>query len=378
MISNGFIPLGFLTTLLFMGAATGAANPVNDRFGCEPLPVSEMNVSQIEGAIGIQDPLFSNLPVRNMFHKEKQPASDKPGDSDPKNIHSLFRKEIKLQDKPISSASLFITTDDYYKAYINGAFVGQGPAPAYLFEYPFNGWDVTDVLKNGEENCLAVHTYYQGLVNRVWCSGDNRAGLLCKLIVNYQDGSRDILVSDPNWRVLWCQADSGTIDTGYDTQFLEDIDLRLWPHGWDCPGFDDSDWSLAARIPDEIVFEYNIVPQDTPPIFIHRVSPINIKKIETGRYFIDMGRELVGHTSLRLSGPEGHRIEIRHAEELEGENEIRYKMRANCVYQDFITLSGRKNETIYIIRLQSVPIYRIIKLARRINSQRFLGVGTSF
>lgn len=40
--------------------------------------------------------------------------------------HILFRKQVSLPK--IGKALLKITADDYYKLYINGQFVAQGPA----------------------------------------------------------------------------------------------------------------------------------------------------------------------------------------------------------------------------------------------------------
>ena len=69
-----------------------------------------------------------------------------------------------------------------YKLYVNGKFAGQGPAPAYHFRYNYNVIDLTPFLQKGE-NVIAVHTLYQGLINRVWQSGDGRHGLLLELEV---------------------------------------------------------------------------------------------------------------------------------------------------------------------------------------------------
>ena len=49
------------------------------------------------------------------------------------NKHILFRKKVSLG--AFRSATLKITADDYYKLYVNGKFVAQGPAPAYHFHY---------------------------------------------------------------------------------------------------------------------------------------------------------------------------------------------------------------------------------------------------
>ena len=118
-------------------------------------------------------PLFEELKPINVFHKELQPTKNYLHPKELLNKHVLFRRRFSL-DK-IKKATLKISADDYYKLYINGVFVTQGPAPSYPSSYFYNELDVTSYLKEGE-NIVAVHTYYQGLINRVW--GDTNSLLL--------------------------------------------------------------------------------------------------------------------------------------------------------------------------------------------------------
>jgi len=84
---------------------------------------------------------LSGLEPRNVFHKELQKSSLSSHREDLKNYHMLVRKTFSLRDKP-TRAFLDITADDYYKLYINGRFVSQGPAPSYHFNYNYNHLDV--------------------------------------------------------------------------------------------------------------------------------------------------------------------------------------------------------------------------------------------
>ena len=71
----------------------------------------------------------------------------------------------------------------------------QGPAPAYYFNYYYNTADVTDFITDGE-NTVAVHTYYQGLINRVWVSGDRRHGLALDL----KNDENTVIATDESWK----------------------------------------------------------------------------------------------------------------------------------------------------------------------------------
>ena len=107
----------------------------------------------------ITDSEFADLAPRNVFHRQLEPL-ELPCDQH-RNRHILFRKTFTLDDP--ASAVLYISADDYYKVYINGSFVAQGPAPAYHRSYPYNAVDVEKYLKQGQ-NVIAVHTLYQGLI----------------------------------------------------------------------------------------------------------------------------------------------------------------------------------------------------------------------
>lgn len=146
------------------------------KVGGEPLDLNRLENRTDWQAQWIQDPLFEGLPVRNLLRKEKAPDHSGIEPTDPQNIHSLFRKEFRIQNRTIETARLFITADDVYKVYLNGAFVGLGPAPSFTYAYPYNGWDIKPFLHLGSDNCIGVHVYYQGLVNRVWASGDTCRG----------------------------------------------------------------------------------------------------------------------------------------------------------------------------------------------------------
>ena len=167
------------------------------------------------------------------------PARSSENCGELQNIHTLFRREIDLENGAIQCAGLFITADDYYKLYINGNFVGGGPALAHPRDYHYNGWDVTDLLRDGKTNCIGMHVYYQGLYNLAFISGDNLQGMLLQLEIELEDGSRRTVVSDQNWRCHQTDAYEGRQLYGYQTAFSEHIDLRRFPAGWSEPGFDD-------------------------------------------------------------------------------------------------------------------------------------------
>jgi hypothetical protein len=160
-------------------------------------------------AMWIQDPRFDGLNPINIFHRASSrgkmlPALRAVHPPELRNVHLLARRSFRL-DRPVRSAVLNITADDYYKLYVNGHFVGQGPAPSYHFRYFYNTWDLTGLLREGE-NVIAAHVYYQGLMNTAWVSGDLRMGLIAELRISLVGGGEEVIGTDLTWKATVSRA----------------------------------------------------------------------------------------------------------------------------------------------------------------------------
>ena len=274
-------------------------------------------------------PLFENTEIINIFHKETEKPDLPPHPEELKNKHVLFRKHFSLNAP--ESAILKVSADDYYKLYINGEFVTQGPAPAYPWAYFYNELDVSGYLKDGD-NVIAVHTYYQGIQNHAWISGDLRAMLWLSLDV---DGST-VLVSDETWR---CTLHSGYSDCGkfgYDTAYAECYDSASPDKDFYLPEHDDTDWGYATVFKNA---DYTLVKQPTDQLAIYTISPV-ISEKRTDRLFLDFGQEAVGYLHAVAKGAEGDEITLLFGEELNDDGSVRYNMRCNCVYKEKWLLSG--------------------------------------
>lgn len=283
----------------------------------------------------IADRRFAELEPLYLYHKElEKPEHDVLPDPALANQHMLVRKCFRLE-KPCGEAWLRITADDYYKLYINGCFVGQGPAQGYAHHYYYNRHDVSAFLRPGE-NVIAVHVYYHGLICRAYSSGDNRQGLIAEL---WGDGSL-LAATDESWRYVQAEEYGEGEVIGYNTQFLERTDLRKRVKGWLLPEFDDSSWLTVKSCAQH---GHTLVPQSTPPLAVYKRSPAMIREIDGG-LFLDFGTELTGQVQAAASGPAGEMVEIRYGEELDEQGRVRYRMRCNCLYQDTWILSGDGEE----------------------------------
>ena len=278
----------------------------------------------------ITDEEFYDLQPRNVFHKQLD-QRELPCEEH-RNRHILFRKRF---DCPaVKAATLYISADDYYKVYINGVFVGQGPAPSYHFNYNYNAIEVGQYLKAGE-NVISVHTLYQGLINRVWQSGDLRHGLILDLVAE----GETLVASDESFKTAPHSSYEEMGTCGYKTQFLERYDSNGAEVGFTEPDFDDSGWH-NARI--RLHADYTMTLQTSYMLEFERVEPMRVTEREQG-FLYDFGSNYVGYLCLTATGKKGTVITVRCGQELNGDGTLRHELRANCTYEEEWILSGNRD-----------------------------------
>lgn len=278
----------------------------------------------------ISHELFADLNAINVFHTEYPQVTVPNATEKCADKHVLFRKKFNAGGD-LFKAVLKITADDYFKLYINGEFVTQGPPPSYPQAYYYMELPVGRFLRSGE-NVIAVHTLYQGLINRVWVSGDNRESLWAELVV---DGEV-ILATDESWKCKISSAYEPMAIVGYDTQYMELFDSCSEDVGFEKENFDDSKWQNAKIKKHN---DYNLIKSPIEPLDIYEVEPKTVRKTENG-YFYDFGQEAIGYLVVAAKGEKDDEIIIRQGEELNDDGSVRFDLRSNCRYEEKWILSG--------------------------------------
>ena len=281
-----------------------------------------MSISPFKGK-WICEPRFADILPKDPYHREREPAKDSREHPEALcNAHTLFRRRFAIRKRD-GRYLLRFSADDYGKVYLNGAFVGQGPTAGYLTAYHFNEIDVTESLSEGD-NEIVIHAYYQGLINRVWTSGDFRSGVIADLIA--PDGEV-VLCTDGDWECAPVNNYTTMRTIGYQTQYLEDYDSRISPAPFG---------SVALRKHDGIVFR----PEPTPMLQIYDVSPQRVETLSCGGIFYDFGQEITATLQIRAEGRSGDTIRILSGEEEDdSEVKVRYSMRCGCDYDEVWTLA---------------------------------------
>lgn len=276
---------------------------------------------------------FVLLPIQNVYHRQLDEAARRAIAPRFQNRHILFRKEFVLDVLP-TKATLFFSADDYAKVWVNGMLAGQGPGAGYPRHTLYLALDVTRLLHLGR-NTLAIHSYYSGLINRVWTSGDNVHGFLCDLVCD----DECVVASDRSFR---CRAHSGYAacgKVGYETQFMECYDASSSEVGFESPDFDDSHWGQASLADSS---RWALFPSPLPPVQQDAMVPSTLRE-GPGWICADFGSQFVGTFRMRARGPAGAALELRFGQELNDDGSVRYAMRCGCTYQEYMLLSGKKH-----------------------------------
>ncbi|MBE6611535.1 MAG: alpha-L-rhamnosidase [Ruminococcaceae bacterium] len=278
---------------------------------------------------------FAYLPPLDVYHRESEPRELSHPD-ELKNLYIHFRHPLTVPPGRYERIRMDLTADDYYKLYIDGNFIAQGPAQGYPFRYQYNSLDITEYLHGGE-NMLTAVVHYQGLINRAYNSGDLRCGLIGAVIGILPDGSEEVILeTDETWECAVDRSFIGTRRIAYDTQFSEDRDLRI----------PLTPWERARLGKTDLVF----ADEPVGTLDVHEIEAVG-EIIRDGSRILDFGRETTATLRITVRAHDGSTVRIRMAEELangtEGEltpeTEIRYKTRANCHYEETVILCEGEN-----------------------------------
>jgi alpha-L-rhamnosidase len=229
---------------------------------------------------------------------------------------AMLRREFKLGGA-IASARAYVTSHGLYEMQLNGQRVGdQLFTPgwtSYNNRLQYQTYDVTSLLKAGD-NAVGVQLgngWYRGFLawqDRRNIYGD-RLALLCQIRVTYKDGREEIVGTDATWK-----ASTGPILMS-EIYHGETYDARLEKPGWASAGFADGQWS-AIKVVDGRKDDL-IAPAGPPVRRIEEVRAVKILKTPAGDTVVDLGQNMVGWVRLKVQGPAGTTVTLRHAEVLD-------------------------------------------------------------
>jgi alpha-L-rhamnosidase len=256
----------------------------------------------------------------------------------------LLRHEFELPARPVS-ARLYVSAHGLVEPHVNGVRVGdEALAPGWTV-YPhrlrYSTFDITELLHEGP-NAIGAFLgdgWYRG---RLGFDGGNRdiygdrLALIAQLEVDLADGTRQVIGTGPGWRAGWGPILSSGLYEG------ESYDARLEVDGWTSPGFDDTTWSgveVEERDPSTLV-----APEGPPIRCTEERAPSSITRTERGSILLDFGQNLVGRLRIRVDGPEGTLVRLRHAEVVQDGNVYVRPLRGAQSVDEYTLRSGGAQE----------------------------------
>ncbi|MFT3889471.1 MAG: family 78 glycoside hydrolase catalytic domain [Arachnia sp.] len=251
----------------------------------------------------------------------------------------LLRRAFRV-GSGLRRATWYATALGVYQAEVNGAAVDdQLLKPgwtAYQFRTVHETTDVTDLLHEGDNAAGVALTGgwyteeygFQGQAATFYGAQPRFAG---QLLLEYEDGAAEWVATDDSWLA---RGDGPWVKAGI--YYGEDYDARRTVPGWSSASCDESGWARAA------VGEPGPAPEahTAPAVRVTETVPVaEVLTSPSGRTLLDFGQNLVGRLRIRVAGPAGHTVTLRHAEVLEdGELGVRPLRVARA--SDVYTLAG--------------------------------------
>jgi alpha-L-rhamnosidase len=284
------------------------------------------------------------VPVVAAFLGDGEWHADWIGQRTPE-IHAqpvLLRHEFTAHD--VVRATLYSSSVGVHQVSVNGADVtdhvlAPGWTP-YSARTVHETTDVTGLLREGD-NCILIRlagawaTEHFGFRQNAQPRYGEQPRVAMQLLVESADGAHRWISTDGAWRTTRGALRTSGLYAGecYDARMhLRDAAGRPC----DQPGYDDSGWTPALIHPAEHVPG----PRISPPVRrTEERRPVALLPGAGDATILDFGQNLVGRVRLRVTGPAGTTVTVRHAEVLEhGELGVRPLRRAAAT--DRYTLSG--------------------------------------
>lgn len=218
----------------------------------------------------------------------------------------IFSREFGVH-KEVKKALLHVTAIGVYEASMNGVRIGEfilAPGcTAYKARLQYQTYEVTELLSEQNELEVMVGTgWYRGHISKKSPEiNSTPCGVLAALVLQYADGSEEMLVTDSAWTVRTSNILFSDI---YDGEF--------------CDGTVGKGEKQPVKLLN--LTKETLIPQEGEIIAEHeRIKPVKMLVSPKGERILDFGQNLAGYLEITLNEEAGTRIEISHAEILDAE-----------------------------------------------------------
>lgn len=234
-----------------------------------------------------------------------------------------FRRTF-LVTKKIVQARLYISGVGYNVPCINGQKISDHLLDPAFTRYDktvlYSTYDISENIRSGE-NVLGVvlgNGWYNMFTKAVWgfdhAPWRNEPALMAQLEMVFEDGSRQIIVSDESWKVAPGPIIFNSIRQG------ESYDAGKETPGWDNAGFDDKRWYQPQEVSGPAG---KLKAQMIQPVkATDHLVPERITQPQPGIYVFDLGKNIAGSAELKIEAPAGTEITLRYGELLSKDGRV--------------------------------------------------------
>ena len=254
-----------------------------------------------------------------------------------------LRKEFEVKPGLVQATS-YITAKGLYEFNLNGKKHSEElftPGwTSYHHRLQYQAYDIVNELTEGK-NCIGIilaDGWYRGYL--VWQGNKNLYGdklsLLFQMELTYEDGSKEIIISDTDWKSSTGPILKSDIYNG------ETYDARLELTGWNSPGFNSNTWSGVTILDDGYDI---IVPSEGVPVKVTKtITPVERLITPKGEIVYDFGQNLVGWVHIKVKGEAGNKFIFHHAEVLDQEGNFYIENLRDAKAEDIYILKGGSAE----------------------------------
>ena len=250
-----------------------------------------------------------------------------------KDILPLLRKDFNVS-KTLKRATVFISGLGHFDMHLNGEKVGDHFLDPGWTKYDkhalYVSFDITSQLQKGA-NTIGVMLgngfyYIPGERYRKMTGAYGYPKMICRVVIEYADGSTADILSDDSWKVSAGPVTFSSIYGG------EDYNATLEQKGWNKPGFNDASWKKAVLVDGPKVLQSQLAePVKVMEIF----RPQKVTKLDS-LFVYDLGQNFSGIPKITVQGKKGDTVKIVPAELINENGTANQKATGSPSYYNYI------------------------------------------
>ena len=291
------------------------------------------------------------ITVTQLFAQREQPKAPwiayPSGNNQTYGVYH-FRKVVAFEQVP-EKLVIHVSADNRYNLFVNGKRVGYGPAKGDLRTYKYDVIDIAPFLKQGE-NILAALVHNAGRDKPMAFLSAQTAFML-----RAEEATMNRVETNASWKVFESTAYQpiSYYEMIYQNRWFngyyacgpgDNVDASAYPWGWETVSFDDSAWQMAEELSFEANAPWPLMARNIPFMDNHPEKPVRIRRVENvaatdgflegkktiaiaantnASVLLDYVYFTMGYPELTVNGGKGSTIQIRYAEALYKERDLK-------------------------------------------------------